>query len=139
MNDVRLGGGAIANRRDVAHIDCATIGDPDGEVVELLDRLRGVVELNVVLEAADLRETHRIDLGLVRQRGSNVLCGESARLQCLRVYIDLNLPLFAAERKGHCRTGHCHQWRAQLVQPKIEQLLLGKPFTRECELEDRHG
>ena len=81
----------------------------------------------------------RRDQVLRGERVGDVLPGQAAGLQRLRIEIDLDLALLAAERIRDRGARHGDQRRAQLVDADIGEVLLGQAFARQRELDDRHG
>ncbi|MGY4486666.1 hypothetical protein ACVWWR_005857 [Bradyrhizobium sp. LM3.2] len=139
MDDVGLRRIAVAHGRDVAHIDHRTVDGPDRQIAELVDFQRRVVELDDVLELADLLRSDRRDQVLGCKCVGDVLAGETASLERGRVEVDLDLALLAAERIGDRCAGHCDQRGAELVDADIGKVLLGEAVTRQRHLDDRHG
>ena len=79
----------------------------------------------------------RRDQVLRGQRAGDVLPGQPARLQRLRVEIDLHLALLAAEWIGDRSAWHRDQRRAQLVDADVGEVLFGQALARQRELHDR--
>jgi hypothetical protein len=138
MDDVGLRRVAVAHGRDVADIDHGAVDGLDRQIAEFFDSERRVVELDIVLELADLLRADRRDQVLRGERVGDVLPRKAARLQCRRVEIDLDLALLATIGIGDRGARHRDQRRAELVDAEVGEILLGQPLTRQRDLDDRH-
>ena len=138
MDDVGLRRVTVAHGCDVAHIDHGAIDDLDRQIAEFLDLQWRIVELDDVLEAADLRGARRLDQVLRRERIGDVLAGQAERLQRRGVDVDLDLPLLAAIRIRNRGAGDGDQRRAQLIDGDVGEVLLGETFARKRQLDDRN-
>ena len=138
-HDVGLRREAVAHVGDVADVDRAAADGLDRQVVQLRRRLRAAVQVDVVLERADLRGAGRQDQVLRVDRVDHVERRQPFGLQRGRVEVDHDLPLLAAVGKRHRRALHRGELRADEVDAEVEQLLLRQRLARERELQDRHG
>jgi hypothetical protein len=102
---VGLGWKAVAHVRHVADVDDAAALGADRHVVQIVDVGRVRVQLDVILERADLLRARRQDQVLCADRGDDVVGRQSVRPQRLRVEIHLHLALFAAVGIGHRGAG----------------------------------
>ncbi len=138
MDDILLRRRAVADMGDVAHVDGRAVHRLDRQIVERIDRRRRVVELDIILERADLCEADRVDLVLLGDRVADVLARQALGLERLWIEIELDLALLAAERIGNGGARHRHELRPDLVLREIEQLLFGQARPRQRKLHDRH-
>ncbi len=113
VNDVGLHRAAVADVGDVAHIHHRAVHRFDRQVGEVFQIRRRGVEIDRVFERADLLRADRREQILRGERVGHVLAGESARLQRIRIEIDLHLARLAAERIRNRRARHGDQARAQ--------------------------
>ncbi len=109
-DDVGLRRKAVADVRDVADVDRVGADRPDRQVVQLLDRLRAGVEVDVVLGAADLLRAARQNQVLQADRVDHVGRRQVPRLHRLRDQVDLDLRLLAAVRIGNLRALTLASW-----------------------------
>ena len=124
MDNRGLGRIAVAHMRDVTHEHRRAIDCLDRQIVEIGDRVRGIVEFHHILVGADLDVTSRNDLGLIGDRGLHIGGGNVVRLHRLRIEVDLDLAGFAAIRRRKGSAWHRdHDW-AHRVLRQIEDLLL---------------
>ncbi len=101
-----------------------------------LEERRRIVEVDGVLEAADLLGADRRDQILRRERIGDVLAGQAARLHGDRIDVDLHLALLAAIRVGDGRAGDGDERGADEIDAEVGEHLLGQAFTRQRELDD---
>ena len=139
VHDIGLRRIAVAHAGDVADIDHGAVDGLDRQIAEFFHPQRRIVELDDVFETADLLGADRGNQVLRGERVGDILPGQAAGLQRLRIEIDLDLALLAAERIGDRGARHRHQRRAQLVDADIGEVLFGEAFARQRDLDDRHG
>ena len=138
VDDIGLRRIAVADLRHVANINCRAVDDLDRQAAEFLDLQWRVVELDVVLEIADLLGADRGNQVLRGERVGDILPREAERLHRRGIDIDLDLALLAAERPRDRRPRHGDQRRPQLVCRDVEHVLFGQPLARQRKLDDRH-
>ena len=139
MDDVGLRRIAVADLGHVADVDRCTVDDLDRQVAEVFEFARRVVELDVVFEVANLLRADRRNQVLRSERIGDVLSRQAECLHRVRIDVELDLALLAAERPRDRRAGHRDERRAQLVGGDVEHVLFGQPLAAQCELNDRHG
>jgi hypothetical protein len=139
VHDVRLRRVAVAHARDIADVDHRAVDRLDRKIAEIVDRARRVVELERVLEIANLLGADRRDEVLRGERVRDVLPRKAARRERGGIDVDLHLARFSAEGVRDRRTRHGHEPRAHDVESEVGEVLLGESVARKRELEDRHG
>ncbi len=138
-DDVRLRRIAVAHVRDVAHVDRRRAHGLDRQVVQLGDRLRAAVDVDVVLGRPDLLRAGRQNQVLLADGVDDVVRHQVQRLERDGIEVDLHLRLLAAVGIRNLRALNARQLRAEEIDAEVEQLLLRQLLTREGELQDRHG
>ncbi len=138
MHDIGLRRIAVTHLGDVAQVDHRAVDRLDRQVAEIFEPAGRVIELDRILEAADLLGPHRGDQVLGRQRVGDILPRQSAGLHGGGIQIYLDLALLAPERVRNRGTGDRHQRGADHVDGKVAEVLLAQPLTRQRDLQDRH-
>ena len=139
MNDIRLRRIAVADRRHVANVDHAAVDHLDRQIAQRTDVGRRVVELDRVLEAADLLRTDGIDQILSVKGIGNILGGQAAGVQRRCIEIDLDLPRLAAIGIRQSRPRHCDEAGADHIETEVGEVLLRQTLAAERQLQNRNG
>ncbi len=116
---------AVTHVADITDEDGGAVDGLDRNVVEILDRADGVVQLDRVLLAAELDVADRDDEVLCGDGVGHVLRREAFRLQRLRIEVDLHLSDFAAVGIRNGGAGHGAERGAHEILRHVENLLLG--------------
>ncbi len=122
--DIGLRRIAIAHVADVVNIDYRAIHAFDRQIAKFLDCGRRIVELDGVLEFADLLGADWRCQVLGGERVCDILAGKATGLHRPVVEVDLYLTQFAAERQRDRGARDRDQRRAQRVQSNIGERLL---------------
>ena len=137
-DQVGLGAEPIVHEADVANVDHRPVLVADRNVVQLLQELGAAVDADVVLDRPHLGRA-RGDDGVLRQGGiEHVLRRQAARVERVRVDVDVHHPVLAAVGDGHRRALHGHELRADEVVAEIADLLFGQLVASQAEHEHRH-
>src|ERR1700722_15384248 len=107
------------------------------DVVQSINRLRNVIKGDNIFRIAHLcrttgrnhaRGVHRID---------NVRRRQSIGVECLRIEIHANLPIFAAARKRNCRSTYWCKLNADELVGEIKELTFTHFFAGNNQLQNR--
>ena len=136
---VRLRSKAIADVRDIAHVDGGAVYGFHRQIVQLSNGLRRAVHLDLIFQRADLGRARRRNQVLRVESADDVVRRQSIGLQAGNIEIDLDLANLAAIGIGHGCAVHGRQLRAQEILAQVEELLLRQGLAAESKLHDRRG
>ena len=138
-DDVGLRRKTVADMGYFAHVDRCAVHAPDRQIVQARDGLRAAVHFHRVLQGPHFRRARGENQVLRVDRIHDVIRRKTLGLQCLRVDIHGNEPLFAAVREGQRRALHGRQLRANEIIPVVEQGLFAQGVAGQSDLDDRYG
>ncbi len=127
---------AVAHLRHVANVDRRAVDHLDRQVVQLVQHARAAVELDLVIDVADLGVAGGQNQVLVGQRVGDVDRREPLGEELVGIQIHHHLPEFAAVRQRHGRALNGGQLGANEVLAQVEEFLLAQGLALQAELQD---
>jgi hypothetical protein len=124
---------------DVPHVDDGAVNGLDRQIVEGGDVGRRCVQIDRVLEGADLLGAHRGNEILDRQGVDDVVRRNPVGVQRLLVEVGLNLANFTTIRQRNRGAGDRGQLRTDEAGRLVEQDRLGELLAREGKLQDGYA
>ncbi len=138
-HDVGLRRETVAHMGNVVDVDDGSIHALDGKIVQALDRRRGAIGGQLVLERSHLHGSGRQNQILGADGVDHVVGGKSSGLQRLHIQIHLHLPLLAAVGIGAFSALDGGKLGADEIQAVVVQLLFGEALTGKTKLQNGHA
>ena len=130
---------AVAHLRHIVQVDCGSVGNFDGQVIQAFQDLGTAVHLHTVLGFTNLGGAAGQDQVLGVHCRDDILRIEIVSLQRRQIEIDGDDAGFAAIRPGQLRSLHDRETHPHLVLRHVVDLLLGELVAGQRVLQNRHS